>query len=90
MGYAGTTGRRAGWGTGGHISSKHGKKETDLFYMTTKRAIKVVTQIILDNQEDGELEGILNRRRIAALNRLVRIAEPKLKRRTKSTKQTLA
>ena len=58
--------------------------------MTTKQAINVVTQIILDNQENGELEGILNRHRIAALNRLVRIAEPKLKRRTKSTKQTLA
>ena len=47
--------------------------------MTTKQAIKVVRQIILDNQENGELEGVLNRHRIAALNRLVRIAELKPK-----------
>jgi hypothetical protein len=40
-------------------------------YMTTKQAIRVVRQIILDNRENGELEGILNRHRIAALNRLV-------------------
>jgi hypothetical protein len=43
--------------------------------MTTKQAIKVVSQIILDNRENGELEGILNRHRIAALNRLVRDCE---------------
>jgi hypothetical protein len=29
--------------------------------MTTKQAIKVVRQIILDNRENGDLEGILNR-----------------------------
>jgi hypothetical protein len=39
--------------------------------MTTKQAIKVVRQIILDNRENEELEGILNRHRIAALNHLV-------------------
>jgi hypothetical protein len=54
--------------------------------MTTKQAIKVVTQIILDNRENGELEGILNRNRIAALNRLLRVAELKIgnSRKTKS------
>jgi hypothetical protein len=40
--------------------------------MTTKQATKIVRQIVLDNREKRELEGILNRRRIAALNRLVR------------------
>jgi hypothetical protein len=58
--------------------------------MTTKQAIKVVRQIILDNQENGELEGVLNRHRIAALNRLVRIAELKTKRQKKSAKRPVA
>jgi hypothetical protein len=40
--------------------------------MTTKQALRIVRQIVLDNRENGELEGILNRHRIAALNRLVR------------------
>jgi len=58
--------------------------------MTTKQAIKVVRQIILDNQENGELEGVLNRHRIAALNRLVRIAELKTKGKKKSARRPLA
>jgi hypothetical protein len=58
--------------------------------MTTKQAIKVVRQIILDNQENGELEGILNRHRITALNRLVRIAELKTKGKKKSARRPLA
>ena len=51
--------------------------------MTTKQAIRVVTQTILDNQENGELEAILNRHRIATLKRMVRIAELKTKRQKK-------
>ncbi len=43
--------------------------------MTTQRAISVVTEIISENRENGELEGALNRHRIAALNHLVRLAE---------------
>lgn len=43
--------------------------------MTTQRAIDVVTEIIQENRENGELEGVLNRHRIAALNHLVRLAE---------------
>ena len=43
--------------------------------MTTQRAISVVTEIIRENRENGELEGALNRHRIAALNHLVRLAE---------------
>ena len=42
--------------------------------MTTQQAIDVVSEITRENGENGELEGILNRYRIAALNRLVRIA----------------
>jgi hypothetical protein len=42
--------------------------------MTTQRAISVVTEIIRENRENGELEGTLNRHRIAALNHLVRLA----------------
>jgi len=40
--------------------------------MTTQQAISVATEII---RENGELEGVLNRHRIAALNHLVRLAE---------------
>jgi hypothetical protein len=43
--------------------------------MTTQRAIRVVTEIIRENRENGELEGTLNRDRIAALNHLVRFAK---------------
>jgi hypothetical protein len=43
--------------------------------MTTEHALRAVKDIIRENQENGELEGILNRYRIAALNRLVRLAE---------------
>jgi len=48
---------------GGHLS------------MTTRRAIAVVSEIIRENQENGELEGVLNRNRVAALNRLLQIAK---------------
>ena len=43
--------------------------------MTTQQAIGVVTEIIRENRENGELEGVLNRHRIAALNHLVRLGE---------------
>ena len=43
--------------------------------MTTQRAVDVVTEIIRENRENGELEGVLNRYRIAALNHLVRLTE---------------
>lgn len=52
--------------------------------MRTKQALKVVWQIILENRENGELEGILNRHRIAALNRLVRDCERRCTRIGKS------
>jgi hypothetical protein len=43
--------------------------------MTTQQAISVVTEINRENRENGELEGTLNRHRIAALNHLVRLAK---------------
>ena len=43
--------------------------------MTTQQAIAAVRDIIVENRENGELEGTLNRYRIAALNVLVRVAE---------------
>lgn len=43
--------------------------------MTTQRAINVVSEVIRENRENGELEGVLSRQRIAALNHLVRLAE---------------
>jgi hypothetical protein len=42
--------------------------------MTTKIAIRVVQEIIIENRENGELEGVLNRYRIAALNHLLSLA----------------
>jgi hypothetical protein len=56
--------------------------------MTTRQAINAVGEIIRENRENGELEGILNRYRIAALNRLVSLAELKRNRRTKSDART--
>jgi hypothetical protein len=50
--------------------SKGGRKA-----MTTRQAIAVVTEIIRENRGNGELEGVLNRHRIAALNHLVRVAQ---------------
>ena len=43
--------------------------------MTTQKAINVVGEIIRENRENGELESVLNRQRIVALNHLVRLAE---------------
>jgi hypothetical protein len=42
--------------------------------MTIPQAIEVATEIIRENRNNGELEGTLNRHRIAALNLLVRVA----------------
>jgi len=47
----------------------------DHISMTTKQAIDVVSEIVRENRENGELEGVLNRHRIAALNHLVRLAK---------------
>jgi hypothetical protein len=43
--------------------------------MTDQQAVQVVQKIVLENQENGELEGILNRHRVAALNHLLRIVK---------------
>ena len=40
--------------------------------MTNQQAIRVVEEIVRENRENGELEGMLNQYRVAALNRLVR------------------
>jgi hypothetical protein len=44
--------------------------------MTNQQAIRVVQEILRENRENGELEGILNRYRVAALKRLIRIKSP--------------
>ena len=51
--------------------------------MTNREALNAVLEIIRENRENGELEGILNRWRIAALNRLILIAKTKRTRRLK-------
>jgi hypothetical protein len=40
--------------------------------MTIKTAIGVVEEIIYENRENGELEGIFSKYRVAALNCLLR------------------
>ena len=44
--------------------------------MTKETAIRIVKDIIEQNRENGELEGVLDRSRVAALNRLLALAEP--------------
>ena len=44
--------------------------------MTNQQAIRVVQEIVRENHENGELEGMLNRYRVAALNRLIRTTMP--------------
>ena len=44
--------------------------------MTIETAIRMVKDIIEQNRENGKLEGILNRSRVAALNHLLALAEP--------------
>jgi hypothetical protein len=48
--------------------------------MTSRTAVRIVQNIILENCENGELEGIFNRGRIAALNRVLRLAQSKSRR----------
>jgi len=44
-------------------------------FVTTQQAIDTANEIIRENRENGELEGVLNRYRVAALNRVIRLAE---------------
>jgi len=54
------------------VQVNHRKRD---IIMTIQQAITVVDEIIRENRENGELEGVLNRHRIAALNLLVRVAQ---------------
>ena len=44
--------------------------------MTTQTAVRIVIDIVEQNRENGELEGVLDRSRVAALNFLLALAEP--------------
>ena len=44
--------------------------------MKSETAFRIVKEILIENRENGELEGVLNRSRIAAVNRIVLLAEP--------------
>ena len=44
--------------------------------VTNQQAIRVVEEIVRENRENGELEGMLNRYRVAALNRLIQASTP--------------
>lgn len=48
-------------------------KQKEMRPMTNQQAARTVEEIVRENRESGELEGILNSYRIAALNRLVHI-----------------
>ena len=44
--------------------------------MKSETAFRMVKEIVIENRENGELEGVLNRSRVAALNRILLLAEP--------------
>ncbi len=44
--------------------------------MENETAFCIVKEILVENRENGELEGVLNRSRVAALNRILLLAEP--------------
>jgi hypothetical protein len=52
------------------------RKGKELDAVTNQQAIRVVQEIVRENRENGELEGILNRHRVSALKRLIRIKSP--------------
>ncbi len=53
--------------------------------MNNETAFRMVKEIVVENRENGELEGILNRSRVAALNRVLRLAEPEFLCRRRGT-----
>ena len=65
-----------------HLNRRH------CFSMTTRQAINAVSEIISENRQNGELEGVLNRYRTAALNRLIGVSELKTRERRKSKPPT--
>ncbi len=54
--------------------------------MKSETAFRIVKEIIVENRENGELEGVLNRSRIAALNRILLLAEPEFLGRRRGTR----
>ncbi len=53
--------------------------------MKNDTAFHIVREIVLENHENGELEGTLNRSRVAAVNRLLLLAEPEFLCRRRGT-----
>ncbi len=47
--------------------------------MKDETAFHIAREILLENHENGELEGTLNRSRVAALNRVLLLAEPEFR-----------
>jgi hypothetical protein len=58
--------------------------------VTLEQAIRVVEKVLLENRENGELEGILNRHRVAALNRLIRYMKLGIFPRTNTKRSSLS
>ncbi len=54
--------------------------------MKSETAFRIVKEIVVENRENGELEGVLNRSRIAALNRILLLAEPEFLSRRRGTR----
>lgn len=57
--------------------------------MRSETAFRIVKEILAENRENGELEGILNRSRVAALNRILLLAEPEFLGRRRAKQVTL-
>jgi len=54
--------------------------------MKSETAFRIVKEIVVENRENGELEGVLNQSRVAALNRILMLAEPEFLGRRRGTR----
>jgi len=54
--------------------------------MKSETAFQIVKEILIENRENGELERVLNRSRVAALNRILLLAEPEFWGRRRGTR----
>jgi len=57
--------------------------------MKSQTAFQIVKEILIENRENGELEGTLNRSRVAALNRILLLAEPEFLCRRRGTQAVI-
>jgi hypothetical protein len=69
---------------GVELDARRRAREGELL-MKNETAFQFVKEIVVENRENGELEGTLNRSRVAALNRILLLAEPEFLGRRRGT-----